>query len=57
MSSPITAGTWDGFAGAYYTGFGSTETLWLIVSIAMIVLAIWLGGRHEKEAYEAVEKK
>ncbi len=57
MGSPITSGTWDGFAGAYYTGLGSGELLWLLATIVLLVIAIVLGARHEKEAYDAVQKK
>ena len=57
MNSPITSGTWDGFTGAYYTGLGSGELLWLLATMALLVIAIALGARHEKEAYDAVEKK
>lgn len=57
MNSPITAGTWDGFEGAFYTGLGSGELLWLIVTMMLLAVAIWLGNKHEKQAYDAVSKK
>jgi len=57
MNSPVTAGTWDGFEGAYYTGLGSTELPWLIATMILLAIAIWMGARHEHEAYEAVEEK
>lgn len=56
MGSPITTGTWDGFTGSYYTGFGSgSEGLWLVLSIALCLVALVVGVRHEKEAYERSE--
>jgi hypothetical protein len=56
MGSPITNGTWDGFTGSYYTGFGSgMEPLWLAVSIGLCVVALVIGVKHEKEAYARSE--
>ncbi len=56
MGSPITTGTWDGFAGSYYTGFGSgAEPLWLALSILLCVTALAVGLKHEREAYARSE--
>ncbi|MBU3000101.1 MULTISPECIES: hypothetical protein [Roseovarius] len=57
MMNPVTSGTWDGFEGAYYTGFGSMELIWLLATMALLAIAIFLGNKHEKSAYAAVEKK
>lgn len=57
MGSPVTGGTWTGFEGAFYTGLGGNEFLWLAVSVVMIVLALVLGERHERQAYSEVERK
>lgn len=54
--NPVTNGTWDGFEGAYYTGLGSMELVWLIASMIVLAVALYLGTKHEKSAYEAVEK-
>ena len=39
MGSPFDTGTWDGVIGAYYTGYGSGEMMWLLVAIAFCVVA------------------
>ncbi len=53
MGSPLKEATWNGVEGAYYTGAGGgMEIIWLGVSIAMCVVALWVGGRHESEAYK-----
>jgi len=42
---------WDAVAGgSYYTGLGSGEFIWLMVSIALCVLAIFIGHSHESKA-------
>ncbi|MCV6596827.1 MAG: hypothetical protein OIF40_07065 [Mangrovicoccus sp.] len=56
MGSPITNGTWDGFTGSYYTGFGSgMEGIWLAISIILCLVALFVGVKHEKEAYARSE--
>lgn len=56
MGSPISNGTWDGFAGSYYTGFGSgMEPMWLGLSAILCVVALVAGVRHEREAYARCE--
>ena len=55
--NPVTQGTWDSFEGAYYTGLGIMEPVWLIATIVLLVVAIWLGNKHEEKAYDAVSKK
>ena len=57
MEAPFEANSWDGITGAIYTGQGSGEMFWLLVSLALIVLAIVLGWRHEEHAYRATKKK
>lgn len=55
--NPVTQGTWDGFEGAYYTGLGSMELIWLLGTGALLIVALWLGNKHEEDAYEAVSNK
>jgi len=56
MGSPITSATWTGVEGAYFTGLGSgMDTLWLFVSAALCLVAIWKGLAHEKDAYQKSE--
>ncbi len=44
--------TWSGVEGAIYMGAGSSwELIWLVLSIAMCIAAIWVGGTHEADAY------
>lgn len=35
---------------AYYTGAGSGEWLWLLISILLCILALWWGHGHESRA-------
>lgn len=51
--------SWDTFEkGATYMGAGTSwEMIWLVVSIIMCVVALWVGGKHEKDAYKKAEKK
>ncbi len=40
--------------GAYYPGAGGgsgAEWTWVLISIAICVGALWIGGRHETEAF------
>lgn len=55
MGAPFDTGTWTGVTGAYYTGLGGAEMLWLVVSIGMCLLALYVGGKHEKESYDNSE--
>lgn len=57
MEAPFDATTWDGISGAIYAGYGSVESLWLLLVLAMVVIAIIGGWRHEKHAYNAVKAK
>ncbi|MEM9332360.1 MAG: hypothetical protein AAGA53_13610 [Pseudomonadota bacterium] len=56
MGAPFDTGTWNGVADTYYTGSGSTEWLWLIVMIAMLILPLVFGHNHESDAYKKAEK-
>jgi len=56
--SPFDAGSWNGVEGAYYMGMGSSwELIWLIVSIVLCIMALWVGGRHESAAYDRQQSK
>ena len=57
MGAPFSNGTWNGVEGAYYVGAGGgLEGVWLLVSIALCVAAIWIGHRHETKAYDKANK-
>ena len=47
---------WAAVEGAYYTGYGSGEMLWLIVAIVLCIVALIMGSRHELEAYKKLKK-
>ena len=49
--------SWDGFEGAYYTGYGGGEMIWLIVSIVLCVVALVSGLSHEKSSYKKAERR
>ncbi len=53
MGSPFDTGTWTGVDGTYFAGAGgASPTVWLIISMALCVLAMVIGARHEKESYK-----
>ena len=56
MEAPFTSTTWDTVSGAYYAGFGSIELFWILATLALTVLAVHLGWRHERHAYKTVSK-
>lgn len=49
--------TWNTVEGAYYTGYGGGEMIWLIVSIVLCVAALISGARHELSSYAKAEQK
>ncbi len=57
MKAPFEATSWDGVTGAVYVGHGSGEGLWLLVCLALIVIALVFGWRHEEHAYAASKSK
>ena len=49
--------TWNEIAGPIYMGANSSwETIWLAVSVAICVLALVIGSRHEPDAYKKMDK-
>ncbi|MBX2869042.1 MAG: hypothetical protein KTR18_10220 [Acidiferrobacterales bacterium] len=55
MGSPIT--TWDSVE-AYFTGFGGATTMIVfLLAVAVTAGAIYLGHRHEEEAYSKLKEK
>lgn len=49
MGAPF-EGSWDAVTdAAYYAGAGA-EFIWLLVSIVLCLVAIWIGHRHESKA-------
>ena len=47
---------WAAVEGAYYTGYGSGELLWLIVAIVLCIVPLVIGSRHELDAYKKLKK-
>lgn len=42
---------WEEVAGGnYYTGLGSGEAIWLFIAIALCILSLVWGHRHESKA-------
>jgi hypothetical protein len=56
IGSPIEAATWEGAEGAYYTGLGSGELIWVLAALLLCVVALVAGSRHEKEAYRRLKR-
>ncbi len=49
---------WDAVEGAYYMGAGTSwEVIWTLVALAICIIALIAGSRHELEAYKKVAKK
>jgi hypothetical protein len=47
---------WADQTGPYFTGLGSGELTWLVVSILLCLAALVMGARHEHGAYQRVKK-
>ncbi|MDE0811893.1 MAG: hypothetical protein OSB69_21635 [Alphaproteobacteria bacterium] len=53
MGAPFDTGTWTGVKGAYYVALNSQmEVVWLLVSVACCLVALWVGSKHETDAYK-----
>lgn len=49
MGAPF-EGSWDAVKdAAYYAGAGG-ELIWLLISIALCLAALWVGHKHESKA-------
>ena len=50
--------SYDAVEGAYYMGAGTSwEVIWTIVALAICIVALVAGSKHEREAYKRVAKK
>ena len=47
---------WEAVEGAYYTGAGSGEMIWFLVSVALCVIPLIVGSKHELDAYRKLKK-
>lgn len=53
MEAPFIAKSWDGITGPIFAGYGNAEWLWLAAAYGCVLVAVVLGWRHERHAYEA----
>lgn len=53
--APFDTGTWAGVTDSYYAGAGG-EFIWLMISIALCVVALIGGAIHEGRAYRKAER-
>jgi len=56
MGSSLEEASWNAVTGAYYTGHGGGEGLWLYISIGLCVVALIFGALHERDAYRKSDK-
>lgn len=56
MGWPFEKATWSAAEGAIYSAVGS-ETIWVLITVAMCVVALVVGSAHEKSAYRREEDK
>ena len=57
MGSPFETATWNGVTGAYFTGAGGGMVwVWLLIAIALCIVPLFVGHRHEKAAYERMAR-
>ena len=57
MGSSLPEASWNAVEGTYYAGAGGTsEPIWLFVSIGLCVLALVMGIAHERHAYRASDR-
>lgn len=57
MGSPLAEASWNGVEGAYYAGAGGGELLWLLVSIGICGLALFVGLIHEGHSYSKAKRQ
>lgn len=55
MGAPF-EGNWSSVTEAYYVGAGGGEVIWMIIAIALCVGALFVGARHETQAYAKTKK-
>lgn len=54
MGTSIT--DWATVEGAMYVGAGGGEWFWLIISVALTVIPLVIGNKHELDAYKKLKK-
>lgn len=54
MGAPFDS--WEGVEGAYYMGAGTSwEVIWFLVAVVLCIGALWVGAKHELDAYKEAE--
>lgn len=49
---------WDTVTGAYYMGANSSwEVIWTLVALAICIIALIAGSRHELDAYKKMANR
>ena len=49
--------TWNDIAGPIYFGANTSwELIWTVASVALCVIALIVGSRHELDAYKKVDR-
>lgn len=54
VGAPFDSGSWAGVTESYYAGAGG-EFAWLMISVALCVIALIGGAVHEGRAYRKAE--
>ncbi len=56
IGAPFDSGDWSTVTDTYYAGAGGGEFIWLMISIALCVVALIGGAIHEGRAYKRAER-
>ena len=56
MGWPFDEASWNNVEGAYYSAAGA-ETFWVLASVAICVVALYMGAKHELDAYKREEDR
>jgi hypothetical protein len=56
MGWPFDEASWNGVEGAYYTAMGA-EMFWFLASLAICLIALVVGSKHELDAYKREEDR
>ena len=56
MGWPFDEATWNVAEGAYYSAVGA-EMFWFLASLALLVIALVVGSKHELDAYKREQQK
>jgi len=54
MGTSIT--DWSTVEGAMYTGAGGWEMIWVIIALALTIIPLIIGNKHELDSYKKLKK-